>query len=1189
MSENTANDAGVKDGAIPPDPLVHKSYSVHIAVASILLVGSVALAIADEMFFRRPYKTIQKNYRVAVVAHLDRVLGTKITGEEALRRAEDFRRLDKAVRDAEDRAWPEIAKVQHEFATYDAQAVAMGEVLKDRRSRISALTYLVEKESHHSGEIDGGTSKSAADLRAKIAAIQNESLTYTWRKPAMPDGADKPVRLAIEDAKTGDELPGYRIAVTEYETEPVTVTGKMSEVEGQFAGMQSLKGDAQSRLGALMAPISAARRERDQWFAANQADVGVFLDDEGAGCAPDEAEALQAAQAEVRRRLDSVGALEYVRSYRSKLDVKALTAIRDRYADMPTDPLQAGDIKQIHIKEANNWVDRCETCHAGTLEPFPMTVASLKDALVHKWANETGITDAKTVEERLHDRNLSLFATHPRAEEIFRHHDPEKVGCSMCHNGNGIAVNSLEQAHGLNRHWLWPLHPTEHTEAGCIQCHQDDMVLSTGPRFTAARETFLEKGCWGCHEYKGYSPEVAQIRETENRLRDLDQLRVEKDAEATLVKSLQAATQGAVKAETAADAARRQVALKTEIGQISIEQEQLRKRVQSLHTDRQRVGPNLKDARVKLRRSVLTAFIRNPQEVRPGSKMPTPQIVSDEEAKDIAAFIWQASIAPAENPAYDLPQVAAGDAEAGRKVFRTRGCLSCHAVTDKDTGKVVGGNRAANLDNLGDKSRADYVYRWIKNPRHRLAAWSPSLDRDLTPAEAAAQDPDSLVWTQHTIMPDFRLSDAEARDVTAYLMSTKTGRWEDTATWLDDKGRFARGRTLAQALGCSGCHEIRGLEADRGIGRELTYEGSQPLDRLDFGHLMLDAKAGVDPLIDWETQKDGVKVFAPAPEDVREVHGKKAGKPWHRPLPFFKHKLAQPTIYDSHRFIPDRMLRSKMPQFQWSAQELNDLTSLLTGSVVPLVPEKVRYNPDERGRAIREGWWVIKKYNCQGCHSVAPGDVPTLWDLPENKEVVARMKDDERLPPTLVGVGARVRPEYLAAFLHDPSLGGGEARPVSTRPHIAYRMPSYGLSENEVGKLVRFFQAMASQPFVYQHEEPAPLDPDEKAAAEEIFLSEKAGNCLSCHSVTGMAPTENTKAPNLDYAFRKLQPDWMRLWIRHPSAILPRTAMSQQFGTAPVDGLWRVPDKTLPRANAYKGDHIDLMVRYIYWRGASKK
>ncbi|MCG3134147.1 MAG: hypothetical protein HMLKMBBP_01434 [Planctomycetes bacterium] len=1187
MSENTAAPGSATDGTIPPDPLVHKSYSVPIAVASIVLVASVALAIADEMFFRRPYKTIQRNYRVAAVAHLDRVLGVKLSAEDALRRTEEFRALDQAVRDAEDAAWPKIAKVQHDFAVTDAQTVVMADALKDPRSRISALTYLVEKESHHSGELDGGTSKSAEDLRARIAAVKQESVTYTWKKPELPADTSKPDRLAITDPVTGEDLPGWKIAPAEYETTPVTETKTVSELEALFSALQAKKGESQAALGALMTPISAARRARDEWFAQNQADVSKFLENEGGDFRGPALEEFQAAQEEVKKRLAAAGALDYMRSHRTKLDVKALTAIRDRYAAMPTDPLQFGDIRQIHVKDANNWVDRCETCHMGALEPFPMTVDSLKDALVRKWADEKGITDAKTVEERLEMRHLPLFATHPRAEEIFRHHDPEKVGCSMCHNGNGIAVNSLEQAHGLNRHWLWPLHAKEHSEAGCFQCHQDDMVLETGPRFTAARETFLEKGCWGCHEYKGFSPETALIRETENRLRDLDQSSAAKSADADQIKGLQALTDGPRKAEVAADAARRRDALAVEQAQIRLEQEQLRKRVSALYTDRQRVGPNLKDAKVKVRREAITAFIRDPQSVRPGSKMPTPQLVSDEEAKDLAAFVWQAAIDPAENPAYVLPKAGAGNAATGKTIFRERGCMSCHSVTEG--GKAVGGDRAANLDHLADKGRADYVYRWIKDPRHRLAAWSPSKGRDLTPAEAAAEDPASLVWTQHTIMPDFRLSDEEARDVTAYLMSSKSGRFEQPAPWLDDAERAKRGKPLAQALGCAGCHEIRGLEEERGIGRELTYEGSQPLDRLDFGHLMLDAKAGVDPLIDWATQKDGVKVFAPEPEDLREVHGKKAGKPWHRPLPFFKHKLAQPTVYDSHRFIPDRMLRSKMPQFQWSAQELTDVTTLLTGSIVPLVPEKVRYNPGARGQAIREGWWVVKKYNCQGCHQVAPTDQPSLWNLPELAAVRAAGKDDEKLPPSLVGIGARARPDYLAAFLRDPSLGGGDARPVSTRPHLAVRMPTYELSENEIGKLVRFFQAMASQPFTYQHAEPKPLDADEKAAATEIFLSEKGGNCLSCHSVTGMKTTENTKAPNLDYAFRKLQPEWMKLWIQHPAKLVPRTAMSQQFGAAPVDGKWRVPDKTLPKANAYPGDHIDLIVRYVYWLGASKK
>ena len=60
--------------------------------------------------------------------------------------------------------------------------------------------------------------------------------------------------------------------------------------------------------------------------------------------------------------------------------------------------------------------------------------------------------------------------------ELLKVHDPEKFGCTPCHGGNGVALTSVEKAHGYNEHWLWPLHAKENLEAGCQQCHSQEIV-----------------------------------------------------------------------------------------------------------------------------------------------------------------------------------------------------------------------------------------------------------------------------------------------------------------------------------------------------------------------------------------------------------------------------------------------------------------------------------------------------------------------------------------------------------------------------------------------------------------------------------------------------------------------------------------------------------------------------------------
>ena len=70
-------------------------------------------------------------------------------------------------------------------------------------------------------------------------------------------------------------------------------------------------------------------------------------------------------------------------------------------------------------------------------------------------------------------------SSHPEPE-LLQIHDPEKFGCSPCHQGNGRATTSVEKAHGNYEHWLWPLYPKENSQAGCQTCHAADMVLASG-------------------------------------------------------------------------------------------------------------------------------------------------------------------------------------------------------------------------------------------------------------------------------------------------------------------------------------------------------------------------------------------------------------------------------------------------------------------------------------------------------------------------------------------------------------------------------------------------------------------------------------------------------------------------------------------------------------------------------------
>ena len=68
-----------------------------------------------------------------------------------------------------------------------------------------------------------------------------------------------------------------------------------------------------------------------------------------------------------------------------------------------------------------------------------------------------------------------------------------------------------------------------------------------------------------------------------------------------------------------------------------------------------------------------------------------------------------------------------------------------------------------------------------------------------------------------------------------------------------------------------------------------------------------------------------------------------------------------------------------MPNFNLSKPEIDAISTFLLGSVDPSVPERYFYKPTDQRQDIIDGWWVVRKYNCMGCHKVHVGQ-DTIFD-----------------------------------------------------------------------------------------------------------------------------------------------------------------------------------------------------------------
>jgi cytochrome c551/c552 len=870
---------------------------------------------------------------------------------------------------------------------------------------------------------------------------------------------------------------------------------------------------------------------------------------------------------------------------------------------------------QISVNQYNI-VDRCEVCHVGIREPLDLTAEDM----------------APDGPGKKPDSLARAFVSHPD-KELLRIHPADRFGCASCHWGNGRATTGEVKGHGRHKYWLWPMFEKENTEAGCQQCHAKDRVTQGANTLNLGRDLFSERGCMGCHRYEGFDRETDALGATRQ---NLSQLQDQITANEKQIRLNQNPGEG-VSDEDAQKLLAEAEALKVTNSILAARVDQLNLQSKYLMQDQKKVGPNLKDVRLKLRKEWLPVWLKDPQAFRPGTKMPTfwrfattenasgvPRDKdADEQIQAISAYLWQ------EGFDAKLPEQQRGDTAHGKELFETRGCLGCHSIGDEDS--KIGGTFAANLQRVGEKANFEYIVRWVHNPRDRWAPYCPIEKRDLTPDDYAKHNlPYSFDTELHsrcpndgaelqvqnmTVMPNFRLSDNDARDIATYLFSLSGTPSYPDASFMDDPNLKSKGEALIKQYGCAGCHEIKGFEEEQRIGKELTVEGATPIERLDFALLTHDAENGHEPL-KLHTSGESDAPEAPAAATHEE-------KPWYNHKGFFEHKLAEPAIYDRGK-EKDPKDKLRMPKPYLTPEWRNALTTFLLGSVRSEgsnVPRSLFYNPeDTRRQDIQNGWWVIKKYNCMGCHQVQVGQRSVVMDLPFYQTPEGK----DLLPPRLTSEGARVDPTWLLKFLHDPSLSGEKtpaesaaisnaeqaAKPASAtpsatpgattpaaaspsgklkpqpgldrngvRPYLKFRMPTFNFSPNELQALVRFFMAMSGQQEPYIKEPLQPLSEQEKLVARQMFTS--GTPCLKCHITGDPVHDEKAIAPNFLLAGERLKPEWTFRWLLDPSQISPGTAMPtglfRKEGERWVINLPNPPAS----ANAYQEDHARLLVRYM--------
>ena len=129
------------------------------------------------------------------------------------------------------------------------------------------------------------------------------------------------------------------------------------------------------------------------------------------------------------------------------------------------------EIKQIISKDLGK-VDRCITCHVGMDE---YTNPTMKNEFTQH-----------------------PYKAHPNVDVLTKNHPFTKYGCTICHQGQGLAT-TMKDAHGKVHNWEHPMLEGKRVQASCARCHQNFEKLPGAEVAAKGKELFYAHGCQGCH------------------------------------------------------------------------------------------------------------------------------------------------------------------------------------------------------------------------------------------------------------------------------------------------------------------------------------------------------------------------------------------------------------------------------------------------------------------------------------------------------------------------------------------------------------------------------------------------------------------------------------------------------------------------------------------------------------------
>ena len=443
-------------------------------------------------------------------------------------------------------------------------------------------------------------------------------------------------------------------------------------------------------------------------------------------------------------------------------------------------------------------VDRCTSCHAGI--------------------NKAGFEDQP-----------HPFKTHPDRKLYLGTHDVGKLGCTPCHQGQGAAVNSPEQAHGHVKHWLDPMYDGNDVQASCIGCHAD-VRLDSADKIALGEKLFEQVGCVGCHLVEGYGdlPKIGPYLRRISAKVDADWLVgwvknphefrpntkmpnfYFDDAEARAIAGYLLSS-SAEESQEWLEGHGAPTGVNPNNRALVAQGEELANSLgcrgchglapgesPALLGDTKDVAPNLSNVAEKTNPRWTFHWLKNPRGYSPEARMPSLRL-SDAEARALVSYLMTLGQKAGDDSATRAELLEPENVATGEGLVRKYGCAGCHNIAGMEGESRIG----VELSVFGSKPLEELFFGNRTDIPHTWRDWTFNKINEPRIYETERIE---------QVMPHFDLSETDIDAILVFLASRQEGKVPDSyrPASIETERTLVEGRRVIEQYNCVGCHVIGG-------------------------------------------------------------------------------------------------------------------------------------------------------------------------------------------------------------------------------------------------------------------------------------------------------------------------------------------------------------------------------------------